>query len=182
MKASQNNIFRQSIEKYSRMGLASPFAHLLSIPKKLLKQKQVAPSKSLPAAKSFLELVTGSANVNSNDDSAIPEDNAIRKAERARCAKIINHGISNGCLNQACVFAFETGMAADQAIAVLINTMTYVGAARPGLHQRMSEMRYANIGLEFPNDDDSTEPQVGGKAAANSIIRAASKARGELKN
>ncbi|HEV2594128.1 MAG TPA: hypothetical protein VGU01_02875 [Sphingomicrobium sp.] len=99
-------------------------------------------------------------------------------AERERCAKIVAHGIANGCVRQAGIFAFDTDMSASQAIAAL-SAAAEDGKNRPsGLRERMSGVRVPNVGTDGgagaaadPNDP---------KAKANAIILAGKKRRGEV--
>lgn len=100
---------------------------------------------------------------------------AIRR-ERARCAKIIAHGVAGGSVRQACVLAFDTGMGVKAAIASL-NACKADGAgasSRPSLHDRMARAGIQNVGA----DSDGGAPSTMTKVAA-AIIAAGEKARGE---
>lgn len=61
-------------------------------------------------------------NDDAEDDGDDKKDDKAKKAaraERRRCARIISHGIKCGNVQQAGVFAFDTGMSSAAAIAAL---------------------------------------------------------------
>lgn len=101
---------------------------------------------------------------------------AIRR-ERARCAKIIAHGVAVGSVRQACVLAFDTGMGVKAAIASLnackADTATDA-APRAGLHERMAAAGIQNVGA-----DSASGAPAGMSKVAAAIIAAGEKARGE---
>lgn len=106
------------------------------------------------------------------------KEQAVRRAERARCAKIIAHGIKHGCVNQAGVFAFDTALTSSQAIAAL--TAAKMDAPRSaGLSALMHGVALPNVGVGSPESPDMGNPVVGAKAMADRIVAAAAKARGE---
>ncbi len=47
------------------------------------------------------------------------KEKASRQSERIRCARILAEGIKSNAVHQACSFAFDTDMTADQAVAVI---------------------------------------------------------------
>lgn len=111
------------------------------------------------------------------DDSE--EAKAVRQSERARCARIIAHGIKNGCVSQAGVFAFDTSMTSTQAISALSASKLDSNANRSGLGQRMAAVKVPNVGADSPSHIDPNNPQAAAKAIADRVIAAAAKARGE---
>jgi hypothetical protein len=172
----------QSIAKYSRMGLASPFANMLSLPEKLLKQKQVASSKSFQAAKSIHESVIDSTAANKNSGHQQQSVMAVQRRENRRCARIIRYGLHNNCLNQAYVFAFDIPMTADQAIASLMAAKLDVNAGRPGVGQRASMASFSQVRADSPSDMGRSNPPASTQETVNQIIAAAAKARGKPYN
>jgi hypothetical protein len=112
-------------------------------------------------------------------DEGSEEAKAARHAERARCAKIIAHGIHNGCAKQAFVFAFDTTLSSAQAIAAMSASKLDGGAKGPGLGQRMAGVSVIKVGADVPESHDPSNPQAAAKAIADSIIASAAKARGE---
>ena len=112
-------------------------------------------------------------------DEGSEEAKAARQVERARCAKIIAHGIKNGCVNQAGVFAFDTTMSVNQAIGALSASKLDGGAKGPGLGQRMATVGVVRVGADAPASHDPSDPQAASKAMADRIIASAAKARGE---
>jgi hypothetical protein len=114
-----------------------------------------------------------------DDDAEDEETKAIRRDERARCAKIIAHGIKNGCVNQAGVFAFDTSMTVAQATAAL-SASRLDGKKGTSLAQRMTSVDVPVVGADAPQPDSSS-PHAQAKAVADRIIAAASRARGEDK-
>jgi len=109
------------------------------------------------------------------DDS--DDDGESAKAERARCAKIIAHGIAHGCVRQAGVFAFDTNMTAAQAIRALEASATDGKARSSGLRERMAGVKVPNVGANGGTQAlDPNDPAV--KAAA--IVAAGKKRRGEV--
>lgn len=101
---------------------------------------------------------------------------AIRR-ERARCAKIIAHGVAVGSVRQACVLAFDTGMGVKAAIASLNACKADTASAaapRAGLHERMAAAGVPNVGA---GSEGGAPPTMTKVAAA--IIAAGEKARGE---
>ena len=101
----------------------------------------------------------------------------MSKAERARCAEIIAHGVAHGCVRQAGVFAFDTSMTAAQAIKAL-QASAQDGPARPnGLRDRMSAVRIPNVGADGgASAADPNDP----KSKALAIVEAGKKRRGEI--
>ena len=108
------------------------------------------------------------------------ETKAVRQHERVRCAKIIAHGIKNGCVNQAGVFAFDTSMTAAQAISALNAGKIDASAnSRSSLSGRMAGVAIPNVGADGSDKPDLSDPRMAAKISANAIIAAAAKARGE---
>ncbi len=105
------------------------------------------------------------------------DDEKVSKAERARCAEIIAHGVAHGCVRQAGVFAFDTSMTAAQAIKAL-QASAQDGPARPnGLRDRMSAVRIPNVGADGgASAADPNDP----KSKALAIVEAGKKRRGEI--
>lgn len=106
------------------------------------------------------------------DDKKGDDAKAARAQERARCARIIAHGIKVGAVRQAGVFAFDTSMSAQSAIAALdAGRAEAPGARKPGLAERMA-------GTQTPN------PGAGGAggqmSVADQIVLAGRKRRGEI--
>lgn len=119
------------------------------------------------------------ADDDASADEGSEEAKAARQIERARCAKIIAHGIKNGCVNQAGVFAFDTSMSVSQAIGALSASKLDGGAKGPGLGQRMAGVNVVKVGADAPASHDPSDPQAAAKAVADRIIASAAKARGE---
>lgn len=114
------------------------------------------------------------------EDAEDDDDNAkaARTSERARCAKIIAHGIKNGCVNQAGVFAFDTGMTADQAISAMsASKLDNEASNKGGLSSRMAGLSIPRVTADAPAAGNGSDDPS--KQAADAIIRAAAKARGE---
>ncbi|GAB7525331.1 hypothetical protein [Paraburkholderia sp. 2C] len=113
------------------------------------------------------------ADMEDGDDETDDAKKAARASERARCARIIAHGIKIGSVRQAGVFAFDTRMSSKAAIAALDASKADAPAPAPkraALADRMST-------TQVPN------PGVGGAATApnlaQQIIAAGKKRRGE---
>lgn len=110
------------------------------------------------------------------DDEGDGAKKAARTLERARCARIIAHGVRIGAVRQAGVFAFDTRVSSKAAIAAL-NAAMSDDAAKPrapkreSLASRMADAKVSN-------------PGAGGGAKAPSlaeqIVAAGKKRRGEL--
>ncbi len=107
------------------------------------------------------------------------KEKAAKASERARCAKIIAHGIKHGCAEQAGVFAFDTDMSPAQAIAAMSAAASVSPQGRASLQQRMSNVRVPNVGTDGGAAPDMSDPKSAAKATADRIIAAAAKARGE---
>lgn len=116
------------------------------------------------------------AEDDSDDDG---EEAKASAAERARCAKIIAHGVAHGCVRQAGVFAFDTNMSAAQAIKAL-EASAADSQSRPkaGLRDRMAGVRVPNVGADGGAGQalDPNDP----KAKALAIVEAGKKRRGEV--
>lgn len=107
-------------------------------------------------------------------DDGEPEDDkgkdkdakAARASERARCARIIAHGVKTGCVNQAAVLAFDTTLSASSAIATMkaANIDAPKGQnAGSGLDGRMNNVNQVNLGTNPPSAAKPNTPE--GKAA-----------------
>ncbi|ANN70907.1 hypothetical protein [Bordetella bronchialis] len=106
------------------------------------------------------------------DDKKDDDAKAARAQERARCARIIAHGIKVGAVRQAGVFAFDTSMSAQSAIAALDAGRAESPAARkPGLAERMAAARTPNPGAGGAGGAQLTRAQQ--------IVLAGKKRRGE---
>ncbi|MDA8230156.1 MAG: hypothetical protein M0006_02335 [Magnetospirillum sp.] len=116
------------------------------------------------------------ADTEGDEDGGDEEDAksaAGRQAERARCARILAHGIQAGRVEQAGVLAFDTSLTASAAIAVL-NAAAATEPRREGLGTRMGGVRIPNPGADASGLDPN-DPQ----GIAARIVAAAKKARGE---
>jgi len=116
------------------------------------------------------------------DNPGVLNKNTVSKSnpaitERARCAKIIAHGLKNGCVNQAYTLAFDTLMTADQSITALIAAK--LDSAHPGFGQRTSMMGFAKDGADSPPLVDRINPQASAKAIANQVVAVAAQVRGK---
>lgn len=113
------------------------------------------------------------------DDDDKEKTKAAAMTERARCAAIIAHGINCGAVRQACVYAFDTDLASDAAIATIDATVldreANAPAAALGLASRMA--------LEAPpqvrHDGGESGPTEGAPAVIAMALAAMDKARGK---
>lgn len=120
------------------------------------------------------------AEAGDEPDGDAKDDEDEPKAERARCARIIAHGIKNGCVHQAAVFAFDTSMSAAQAIAAInAARLDATAGKRGGLAGRMAGVQVPKVGADAAPAPDLSDPKVAAKVAADRIVSAAAKARGE---
>jgi hypothetical protein len=112
-----------------------------------------------------------------NDDE---KQKAARSSERARCARIIAHGIANNCVRQAGVFAFDTEMSAPQAIGALEASAADTADSprrSSGLRERMGGVQQVNVGIDAgASASNPADP----KAQADAIILAGKRRRGEV--
>ena len=112
-----------------------------------------------------------------DDPEAADEDDeakAVRAAERARCAAIVAHGLQNGCVEQACVFAFDTSLSQAAAINALTAGRAAGGGRKPqSLAERMNNAKVNHVGAEGGGD-----APAGMSKTAAAIIRAAEAAGG----
>jgi hypothetical protein len=107
------------------------------------------------------------------------DDETASKAERARCSRIIAHGIQHNCVRQAGVFAFDTNLTAKQAIAAL-DASALDGRTGRSISSRMSNVHIANVGSGSEQQKpDMSDPKAASAAAAAMIIKAGKKRRGE---
>lgn len=109
------------------------------------------------------------------DDETDDAKKAARATERARCARIMAHGIATGNVKQAAVFAFNTKLSSVAAIQALgaanaAAPQTQPIARRPTLDERMSRVRTPNPG----NETHGAAPTL-----AEQIIAAGKMRRGE---
>lgn len=108
------------------------------------------------------------------------EPKAAARAERARCARIIAHGIKHGCVHAAAVFAFDTGMSVAQAVSALNASGRDASASkRGGLGSRMAAITVPKVSADAAPAPDMSDPKAAAAATAKMIIAAAAKARGE---
>lgn len=112
-----------------------------------------------------------------DDPEAADEDDeakAVRADERARCAAIVAHGLRSGCVEQACVFAFDTSLSKTAAINALTAGQAAGGGRKPqSLAERMNNAKVNHVGAEGGGD-----APAGMSKAAAAIIRAAEAAGG----
>lgn len=94
---------------------------------------------------------------------------AIVAQERARCARILAHGLKTSNPEQACVFAFDTNMSADAAISAL-SVARSVGARVGSLGERMKDANVTHAGASGGEDSSGVSP------IAQKIIAAAARA------
>jgi hypothetical protein len=112
-----------------------------------------------------------------NEDEEGEEDDkekAARKSERARCAAIFASPAAGVRPDMAAHLAFNTDLSAKAAVEML--GAFAAGAAQPSnLASRMSGVKTPNVGASAPAAKQAT----GAAAAANMIIEAGKKRRGE---
>lgn len=106
-----------------------------------------------------------------DDDEKKPS--AAVKRDRARCARIIAHGIGMDAVRQACAYAFDTNMSAKVAIATL-NATRADGKQGTSLHSRMSAQQQVAVRPE------GVQQAQGSAGTAQAILAAANKARGQV--
>ena len=106
-----------------------------------------------------------------DDDEESASRQAIVSQERARCAQIVAHGFKAGSPEQACVFAFDTGMSADAAISA-INAAGVVGGKGGSFKDRMAAAKVQNVGAGGGEDLPANVSPV-----AQQIIAAAARAQ-----
>lgn len=95
------------------------------------------------------------------DDETDDAKKAARAAERARCARIVAHGIKIGAVRQSGVFAFDTKMSSQAAIAALDAGKADTPAPkRTGLADRMATTRVPNPGAEGSGAAPSLAQQI----------------------
>ncbi|MFZ6690237.1 hypothetical protein [Undibacterium sp. SXout20W] len=111
----------------------------------------------------------------SEKDETAKAVKAARSSERARCAAIFKCDAAGVRPDMAAHLAFETNMSSAKAISML-NVAAAGGATRSsGLASRMSTVKNPNVG-----SGASADPGPGGaQGAANFIVAAAKKARGQ---
>ena len=112
-----------------------------------------------------------------NPDEKKDDEAKAVKAERARCAKIVAHGLKNNCAFQAATLAFDTGLSANEAIATMKASQLDGRAAGGGLGSRMATVATPSLGSgsQAQNNSGKSRDQL----AAESIVKAAAAARGE---
>lgn len=102
---------------------------------------------------------------------------AARLREKNRCARILATGIQLGRVNQACAFAFDTGLSSKQAIGALnAASLDAAGTRGTGLGSRMSALKVPNPGAGTTAAGPDADPA---KAAAARIIAAGERAHGK---
>lgn len=106
-----------------------------------------------------------------DDDEETASKQAIVSQERARCAQIVAHGFKAGSPEQACVFAFDTGMSADAAISA-INAAGAVGGKGGSFKDRMDAAKIKNV-----ESDGGDDLPAGVTPVAQQIIAAAARAQ-----
>jgi hypothetical protein len=110
----------------------------------------------------------GESSEDEEDDENGNEKSAARvsvRRERARCAKIIMHGINTGRVRQAGVLAFDTDLSVKAAIATLDagNPDKPENMQRASLAERMAETQVPNVGAD---SGAKTPPGITKTAAA----------------
>ncbi|WP_175829711.1 hypothetical protein [Burkholderia cepacia] len=110
------------------------------------------------------------------DDETDDAKKASRATERARCARIMAHGISIGQPAQAGVFAFDTKMSSKVAIAALdagqaAAPQSRRASGRMSLGDRMGSTTIPNPG--------ASAVAAGAPSLADQIVAAGKKRRGE---
>lgn len=106
------------------------------------------------------------------DDKKDAKSQKAAKTERQRCARIISYGIKCGRVEQAGVFAFDTGMSSAAAIGALNAAGSFAsGSKSGGLRERMS------AAPEVTKVKADAAPQGG--TLADQIIQAGKLRRGE---
>ena len=107
---------------------------------------------------------------------------AAEANERQRCARIVAHGIQIGAAEQAGVFAFDTGMSADAAIAALDAGQTAAqaraDAAKPTPRQTLQERMAAQKIPKVQGEAGGADPDSP-ESFAQAVLAAGRKARGE---
>lgn len=106
-----------------------------------------------------------------DDDEETASKQAIVSQERTRCAQIVAHGFKTGSPEQACVFAFDTGMSADAAISA-INAAGAVGGKGGSFKDRMDAAKIKNV-----ESDGGDDLPAGVTPVAQQIIAAAARAQ-----
>lgn len=112
------------------------------------------------------------------DDEGDDAKKAARATERARCARIIAHGINIGATRQAGVFAFDTKMSSKAAISALNASIADTPAQpyrRATVADRMTHVATPNIG----SGGSSATGGAGAPTLAQQIVLAGKKRRGE---
>lgn len=111
------------------------------------------------------------------DDEDDDAKKAARATERARCARIMAHGINIGATRQAGVFAFDTKMSSKAAISALNASVaeTPQPQRRATVADRMSHVATPNIG----SGGSSATGSAGAPTLAQQIVLAGKKRRGE---
>jgi len=108
-------------------------------------------------------------------DGESKEKKDARRAERKRCAAILAYGVSHGCVKQSCVAAFDTRLSSREAVAMLsAGAQDHVAASG----SRFLSRRMAGVRSPNPGAGGSGAPS-GSKAAAQMILAAGKKRRGE---
>ncbi|MDR5765033.1 hypothetical protein [Caballeronia sp. LZ028] len=112
------------------------------------------------------------------DDETDDSKKAARATERARCARIMAHGVATGNVEQAAKFAFNTKMSSADAIAILGSGAHTAAPAAPVASQRKSlDERMAHARPRNPGD---SAPAAAEPTMAERIIAAGKLRRGEL--
>jgi len=100
------------------------------------------------------------------------KEKASRQSERIRCARILAEGIKSNAVHQACSFAFDTDMTADQAVAVikasaLDGQKTTAAKNHQSIDDRMAALNTPNPGA---NGGGTPAGKSNGQSMADRIV------------
>lgn len=137
---------------------------------KAAEEKEKEDARKAAEEKDKEEARRAAAEDDDGDDESDDAKKASRAQERARCARIMAHGINIGAARQAGVFAFDTKMSSKSAIAAL-DASQADAPRRSTLGDRMSHVQ-----TPIPGAGGT----VGAPSVAQQIVAAGKKRRGEL--
>lgn len=116
----------------------------------------------------------GKAEGGDDEDEEGDKEKAARQSERARCAAIFASPAAGARPDMAAHLAFNTDLSAKAAVDML-GAFAAGGAQPSNLASRMAGVKTPNVGASAPAGKQATGPA----AAANMIIEAGKKRRGE---
>lgn len=123
------------------------------------------------------------AKAESDKDEPGDDDKEKAKAaamtERARCAAIIAHGINCGAVRQACVYAFDTDLASDAAVATIDATVLDREANAPSATSGLASRMALEATPHVRHDGGESGPTEGAPAVIAMALAAMDKARGK---